>query len=564
MKRKDINEAERLHGGGEVLARLDAAATYEPADGNGQAEPPPSHDHADEGHPDDEQETGHPDDEQQSKTRVEFEAWIDRLSEKTDFDELTSDIPLAIAKAGLRKVEEERLFLAIKKKTGATLGSLRIDVAAAVSLEVNPGSTLSPHLLAARETIKARGAENIICTNSGVWTWGAGVWERAEDRFVKQGIHHVADRMAVVEELTKSSVDSIFDLFKTETFRPDHRFDPPGLDFVNALNGELHLEDAQWRLRPHNREHYRTSQIPVAFDPSAKATRFERFLQEIFAKDEDADQKVQCILEMIGYSLLATARYERFLILIGAGANGKSVLLGAVEALLGGASVSAIQPDQFGNKFQRAHLNGKLANIITEMKEGLVIDDAALKAIVSGELSTAEMKFKDPFDFHPHATCWFGTNHLPSTRDFSDALFRRALIIEFNRKFEGEARDAHLKDKLAAELPGILNLALAAIAKVIKSGGINDPASSVTAKAEWRRENDQAALFLEEKCVRHQCASVASSTLYNAYRAWADGAGIHHKLAQKGFTKRLKVHGIAPKHTNTGNVFEGVGLNYGN
>ena len=44
MKRKDINEAERLHGGGEVLARLDAAATYEPAipyvpaDGNGQAE----------------------------------------------------------------------------------------------------------------------------------------------------------------------------------------------------------------------------------------------------------------------------------------------------------------------------------------------------------------------------------------------------------------------------------------------------------------------------------------------------------------------------------------------
>ena len=60
----------------------------------------------------------------------------------------------------------------------------------------------------------------------------------------------------------------------------------------------------------------------------------------------------------------------------------------------------------------------KLANLVTEIAEGAVMADAELKAITSGELTTAEHKNKDPFDFQPFSTCWFGTNHMPHTRDF--------------------------------------------------------------------------------------------------------------------------------------------------
>jgi putative DNA primase/helicase len=81
--------------------------------------------------------------------------------------------------------------------------------------------------------------------------------------------------------------------------------------------------------------------------------------------------------------------------------------------------------------------------------------DAEIKAITSGELITAEHKNKPPFDFSPFATCWFGTNHMPHTRDFSDALFRRALILTFNRVFAEHERDPKLKEKLIAELEGI-------------------------------------------------------------------------------------------------------------
>ena len=59
--------------------------------------------------------------------------------------------------------------------------------------------------------------------------------------------------------------------------------------------------------------------------------------------------------------------YERFMLLIGGGANGKTVLLKVVEALVGSDMVCAVQPSQLDNRFQRGHMAGKLVNLVTEI-----------------------------------------------------------------------------------------------------------------------------------------------------------------------------------------------------
>ena len=51
---------------------------------------------------------------------------------------------------------------------------------------------------------------------------------------------------------------------------------------------------------------------------------------------------------------------------------------------------------------------------------------------------------------------------MPHTRDFSDELFRRQLILTFNRVFATAEQDRYLKDKLLTELPGVLTLSLRA------------------------------------------------------------------------------------------------------
>lgn len=54
----------------------------------------------------------------------------------------------------------------------------------------------------------------------------------------------------------------------------------------------------------------------------------------------------------------------------------------------------------------------------------------------------------------PYATLWFATNTLPNLRDLSPAtLEKRCILVELNRSFQGESRDARLIDKLTEELP---------------------------------------------------------------------------------------------------------------
>lgn len=389
---------------------------------------------------------------------------------------------------------------------------------------------------AALRVLEAIGRADIIYAMGSFWRWSvSGVWRRIEDLEIKQLVQRTE---ASSKYLTGPFVNCILALVQNEMYRPDHAFDKD-MRAINCSNGELHWTAGEWELRPHHRENYRTSQIPVSFDPVATAPRFEQFLEEIFRDDPDREDKIVLVCEAIGYSLLATCEYEKFFLLIGFGANGKSVLMAVVADLVGVVNSAAVQPSQFENKFQRAHLHGKLVNLVTEIAQGVEIADAPLKAIVSGEITTAEHKLKTPFEFSPICTCWFGTNHIPHTRDFSDGLFRRAEILTFNRTFGGAEQDKKLRDKLRAELPGILNLVLQAMAGVFERGYFTTTVSSEVAKKDWRLQADQVAQFVEDCCFVAAGNKETSERMYQTYKEWAAKVGINRTLNQKNFTNRM-------------------------
>ena len=438
--------------------------------------------------------------------------------------------------SSLGAIHRNSLMKIIKDKSGVTLDAQKIAIYEA------KGSFETDHLDMAQDVVSEIGFENMLSTAAHVWMWeNGGTWKVIPDRKIKQKVQSALKYKG--ESVSRGLVDSVTDVLKTEVFRPEHDWNLEQ-DAINFLNGELCWNGATWELRPHCREHYLTTQIPHEYKSEAPCPRFDQFLKEIFAGDLDADDKARALLEMIGYTLTCHTRFERFVLLIGGGANGKSVILDVIRLLVGRENVSAVQPSEFGNKFQRAHLHLKLANLVTEIREGAEIADAELKSIVSGELTTVEHKNKDPFDFRPYVTCWFGTNHMPHTRDFSDALFRRALVIPFNNTFRvGVNADPALKDKLALELPGILNRALQAYGEALKRGNFTDPESCKTAKDEWRTEADQVAQFIDERCILNTGGTVTSRELYEEYNGWTTAAGISRKLNRKNFTNRLLRHG---------------------
>lgn len=502
-----------------------------------------------------------------SISKYEPEPLNDEASILAAVEGLTSDSPsedieliIAATTKHLRPIARQKLYEAIKDATGFPLSAIRQE-AASVFKEAEAEEP--DHLKLARKTIEAIGADNVIATEAHIWLWdGTGVWRIVDDRRIKIEIHNVLESSGL--EVTQNRVNGVLDVFRTETFRDTHAWNV-NEDAINILNGELLLTPEGWRLYPHERENYSTTQLPVAYDLEADSPRFRQFLEEILQGDADGPEKARALLEMTGYSLMSHARHERFTLLVGNGANGKSVLLSIIRLLVGPANCAAVQPSQFGNQFQRAHLNHKLANIVSELKEGVELEDDALKAIVSGEPTTVSHKFKDPFVMMPFATCWFGTNHLPHTNDFSDAMFRRALVVPFTRQFKpGIDADPHLKDKLAAELPGILNMALDAYAEVINRGTFTEPASCIEAKHAWRLDADQAAQFSEDVIEWLAGQRETSKAVFHAYQAWANANGVKRPLNCKNLTQRLERLGARPGKAHGGQrVLYGLRLREG-
>jgi putative DNA primase/helicase len=474
--------------------------------------------------------------ERQLYTRLELSAMIDVTD---DFDELTSTIANLVSTSNLNQSERLSLRKRIAAKAKVSVASLKEDARTYTHSDIGKDTS---HLFGARQVIQSFGEGNLIETSGSLWCWrDDGIWRRADDREIKRRVHDVK----IDCDITSSIVASVLDLVKTESYKINHQFDE-NPQTINCANGELEYKDSKWVLSPHVREHYRTSIIPVEYDNKAKAPRFEEFLHEIFDGDDDANEKTLVVMEALGYTLIPSCHLEMFFMLIGGGANGKSVLLTVLKELIGTKSTTAVQPNQFDNRFQRAHLQGKLANIITEIAEGGEIADAQLKSLASGEMTTAEHKHKDPFDFVPYAKHWFGTNHLPRTRDFSDALFRRAIILTFNNKFEGDRRDVHLIDTLKKELPGIFNMALYGLQRLFDNKAFTTCQSSIDISNQWRREADQVAQFVEEECETGSHCKATSAILFNRYKEWAMNSGIKFTLNRNNFTTRLCKLGFEP------------------
>ena len=400
------------------------------------------------------------------------------------------------------------------------------------------------------------GKKNLLLCDDGFHQWNKPVWRPYSDdawRYEVQSRLKAADGL----KLSASKISSVASIARTDTYRPGFEWPHDDGDAVACTNGVVRWDGKSWQLSDHDREEYRTSTIPVAWNPQATAPRFKQFLIEVFEGDPDITEKCLAVLEILGYTLMRHTRHEKFVILVGTGANGKSVLMAVLEALCGPENIAAVAPDQLGRPFQRAELHGKLANVITELKQGEQIADAALKSIVSGEPCTVERKYGHPYTMRPYATQIYGTNHMPHTRDFSEALFRRALVIPFNNRFKGSNADRNLIKKLLDELPGILLMALNAYGQALING-FTEPESCIEAKENWRMEADQVARYLQERIATDPGGWVLVQAVYNDYREWADDAGIYRKVGKHEFSERLDKLNIVKTRKTPGMAFDDV------
>lgn len=306
--------------------------------------------------------------------------------------------------------------------------------------------------------------------------------------------------------------------------------------FLNLKNGLFDLD--QLILSPHDTSVKSTIQLEVNFDPSAKCEKWIKTLDEIFEGNQD---KISTLQEFFGLCLTREVKYEKALLSIGEGSNGKSVILYILARLLGQSNCSAIPLEMFDNTHYLANLFGKLANISLETNAKSGMYDSTFKSIISGDLITADPKFKNPFSFRPFCKLIFAMNNLPRVDDKTDAFFRRLLILRFERQFKEQEQNKNLKDELIPELNGIFLWCLEGL-KRLKQRGYFDIGEGMQKEiSEYRKENNNVILFVEELCSLGPKFFAVKEILYKGYAIWCDLSG-YKALGMIKFGKELAKH----------------------
>ena len=174
---------------------------------------------------------------------------------------------------------------------------------------------------------------------------------------------------------------------------------------------------------------------------------------------------------MLGYCLATHTRYKQCFSLCGAGANCKRVLGAVAKEIVGRKQTCSVQPNKTGSVFQRAYLECKLLNLVTDLNQNTDLEDSINKAVVSGERMTVEDKYQDPCDIEPFAKHIILTNHMPRISDYSNGFFRRVSSIPLRHKFMGPHANPDLIEILVGELDAITTRAMDALGQLIIHNG---------------------------------------------------------------------------------------------
>ena len=239
-------------------------------------------------------------------------------------------------------------------------------------------------------------------------------------------------------ELTNKHVNEFLGHIQRRTYFDRFEFNP-NIEWLASADCMLNLRTGQ--TEPFSPDFLNTTYIPVKYSPKAQCPKIMKFLHDIVEPED-----VELILDFMAYCLWRDYKYANWLLCVGYGHNGKSVLLNLIERFLGKHNTSSESLERLLNKqFALATLYQKLANIDADVSGDILIKNTGIiKKLTGNDESPGEFKYKTPFKFRNFAKLIFSCNEIPQTNDMTDAFFRRLIIINFTQQFLAERDNPHI------------------------------------------------------------------------------------------------------------------------
>jgi len=337
----------------------------------------------------------------------------------------------------------------------------------------------------------------------------------------------------IAESTTKAATDElkpgckshfqneVLEKIKSRTYIPRQKFGLPKEE-IACENGILNLKTKE--LREHTPDKPTSVKIPVNFFPNKKCPKIQDFLHDILA-----DEDIPVIQEFVGYCLWKDYPFHKALMLTGGGSNGKTKFLNLVRRFLGKENVSSPSlQDILYNRFAKADLYGKLANIHADLPNKKLGQAGQFKMLVGQDQIYAEKKHRNAFHFDNYAKLMFSANEIPESKDKSRAFYRRWIIVDFPYKFKDnpnpddpyeKKKDPNVLDKIITEeeLSGFLNWAIEGLHRLLENGEFSEKMTISEREDMWERMSDPIKAFAEECLEMNPNERETKDDIYAAY-----------------------------------------------
>lgn len=269
---------------------------------------------------------------------------------------------------------------------------------------------------------------------------------------------------------------------------------------VNCESGIVNMKTGE--IEEHDLDMNMSKYAPYKITDE-KPKRWLKFLDDIFEGDQEI---IDYVHKVAGYSLTGSMKEQAMFILVGDGANGKSLFLEILNMVCGSyGSTSNVEillekKNNTQNLGDVARLN-RIRNVVTdETKIGDKMNESAIKTMTSGiGKIVARFLYGNEFEFTPIFKIFMATNHKPVIRGTDHGIWRRLKIIQFNRVFSEEEQDKDLINKLKEEMDAIFTWTVQGAKKWYKEG-LREPKKMRETIKEYRTEMDLIQKWVDEAC----------------------------------------------------------------
>lgn len=311
---------------------------------------------------------------------------------------------------------------------------------------------------------------------------------------------------------------------------------------INFINGTLEIEP-EIKFREHRSTDLCTYCLEYPYNPTASSTEWANFLNTVTDND---DKKICLLQELSGYVLYPDNRLQKCAVLIGSGANGKSVFLNVLTKIFGSANVSNVEMSSLSQDFQVIQLMNSMLNISAETRTNVAGAESKFKQITAGDEISACYKGKDYITFRPRAKMFLACNEYVKSSDTTEGWTRRFCFVDFPMHFveipnpnnpEERPIDRDIESKLTTpeQLTAIFNWVLNGYIMLRNCGYFSEPDDQKQITEEFKELSNPLIEFAKELHIEN---SISNNQLYLKYKDWCEETG-HNPLARNTFQKRI-------------------------